>query len=233
MGLVGSKKTKFLIIHGFGGGVDDVKPLAQYLNSLGYDAVCPVLKGHAGTKEDMKKTTYNEWIDSAEHELLSLQKEGDEILLMGFSMGGLIAFNLASKYNIKGIVTINTPIYYWNMKQVTLNLADDIKNKKRENIRRYIQAKNNTPIYALIQFQLLLHKTKPKLEKITCPILMIQAEDDDTVRRKSVDYINMHVSSNDKTIRYFQEGGHLILLSPVAEKAIFCIEDFLRDRELF
>jgi carboxylesterase len=82
----------------------------------------------------------------------------------------------------------------------------------------------------MIQFLLLLHKTKAKLEEINCPILIIQAEDDDTVRRKSVDYINNHVSSDSKTIRYFHEGGHLILLSPVAEQVMACIRDFLQGK---
>jgi carboxylesterase len=181
----------------------------------------------------MKKTTYNDWIDSVESELLRLKKAGDEILLIGFSMGGLIAFNLACKHNIKGIVTINTPIFYLNIYRVFLNIMDDMKNKKCNHIRRYLQAKNDSPFYAMLQFLLLLRQTKPNLKKINCPLLIIQAEDDDTVRRKSVDYINKHVSSDKKTIRYFQEGGHLILLSPMAEQVMSCVRDFLQNNELF
>lgn len=230
MNSMGSKKMKCLIIHGFGGGVHEVKPLAEYLIGLGYDVVCPILKGHSATRKDMNRATYTNWIDSAERELLRLKEIGDEILLIGFSMGGLIAFNLACKHNIKVIVTINTPIFYWNIYQVFLNLVDDMKNKQCNHIKRYLQAKNNSPFLAMIQFLLLLHQTKPKLEKINCPILIIQAEDDDTVRRKSVDYINKHVSSDRKKIRYFHEGGHLILLSPMAEQVLLCIGDFIKDQ---
>lgn len=70
----------------------------------------------------------------------------------------------------------------------------------------------------MIQFLLLLQQTKQKIVKINCPILVIQAEDDDTVRKKSVQYIIEHVSSNSKRSRYFREGGHLILLSKTAEQ---------------
>jgi carboxylesterase len=104
-----------------------------------------------------------------------------------------------------------------------------MKNKKCNHFRRYLQAKNNSPFWAMIQFLLLLHQTKPKLEKINCPILIIQAEDDDTVRIKSVDYINKHISSDRKRIKYFHEGGHLILLSVMAEPVMLCIEDFLQE----
>jgi len=230
MNLMDSNKVKCLIIHGFGGGVHEVKPLAEYLIGLGYEIVCPVLKGHSTTKKEMKKATYSEWIDSAEQELLRFKESGDEILLIGFSMGGLIAFNLACKHNIKGIVTINTPIFFWNIYRVFFNLLDDFKRKKCNHIRRYLKAKNNSPFPAMIQFLLLLNQTKPKLQKISCPILTIQAEDDDTVRIRSVDYIHKHVSSETKTIRYFHEGGHLILLSHMAEQVMSCVEDFLKDQ---
>jgi len=230
MNSMDSKKTKCLIIHGFGGGVHEVKPLAEYLTGYGYDVVCPILKGHSATRQDMKKATYMNWIDSAECELIRLKEIGDEILLIGFSMGGLIAFNLACKHHIKAIVTINTPIFYWNIYQVFRNIVDDMKNKKSNHIKRYLQAKKISPFSAMIQFLLLLRQTKPKLKKIDCPILIIQAEDDDTVRRKSVDYINKHVSSDRKKIRYFQKGGHLILLSPMAEQVMLCVEDFLQDK---
>lgn len=223
------KKTKCLIIHGFGGGVHEVKPLADYLISLGYDVSCPILKGNSATRKDMEKANYRDWIDSAERELLMSKEIGKEIVLIGFSMGGLIAFNLACKHNIKVIVTINTPIFYWNIYQVFLNLLDDMKKMKCNHIKRYLKAKNNSPFLDMIQFQLLLHKTKSKLKKINCPILIIQAEDDDTVRRKSVDYIDRHVSSVRKKIRYFHKGGHLILLSPMAEQVMLCVEDFLQN----
>ena len=226
---MGSKKTKCLIIHGFGGGVHEVKPLAERLMGLGYDVVCPILEGHSSTKRAMKKATYKDWIDSAERDLLTLKESGDEILLIGFSMGGLIAFNLACNHNIKGIVTINTPIFYWNLYQVFNNLVDDMKKKRSNHIKRYLQAKNNSPFLAMIQFLLLLKQTKPRLKHVNCPILIIQAKDDDTVRRKSVDYMYKHVSSDRKEIRYFHEGGHLILLSPMAEQVMHCVEDFIEN----
>lgn len=226
-----SKKTKCLIIHGFAGGVHQVKILMQHLIGLGYDAACPTLKGHSGTSEDLKKTTYLEWIDSAERELIRLKKTGDEIILIGFSMGGLIAFNLALKHDIKAIVTINTPIFFWNISQVFRNIADDLKNLKFSHTKRYLRAKKSSPLSAMIQFILLLRQTKPVLKKTHCPLMIIQAEDDDTVRRKSVDYIYKHVSSDSKMIKYFPEGGHLILQSPLAGKVVSCVENFLDDME--
>ncbi len=232
MNLSDDKKPKLLIIHGFGGGIHEVSPLAKYLTDLGYEVVCPVLKGHSQSRKEMVKAKHMDWVDSAELELLSLKQPGDEIVLIGFSMGGLIAFNLALKHDIKAIVTINTPIFYWNLLQVLGNLMDDLKNKRLYHSKRYLRAKNNSPLKAMLEFLFLLHKTKQRLSEINCPVLITQAEDDDTVRRKSVDYINEHVSSESTTIRYFPDGGHLILLSPAAKQVMSCVENFISGQSL-
>lgn len=221
-------KTKCLIIHGFGGGIHEVKPLAEYLNQRGCETVCPLLKGHSATRSAMKKATYKEWIDSAEQELLKLEQTGGQIVLIGFSMGGLIAAHLASEHPVQFIVAINTPVFYWNIHRVFLNLMEDVRTKKRGHIRRYLKASANSPIRAMLQFLLLLRHGKKKFGAVHCPVLIIQAEDDDTVRRRSVDYMDRHIASDKITIRYFHQGGHLILLSREAEQVMACVDEFIR-----
>ncbi|NTW72439.1 MAG: alpha/beta fold hydrolase [Eubacteriaceae bacterium] len=226
-----SQKTKCLILHGFGGGVHEVEPLAKALLDDGYEVFCPTLKGHSGTRKEMTEATYQDWIDSAEKILLESNEPNDKFVIIGFSMGGLIAFHLASKYPFKNIVTINTPTFWWNLNRVFLNLIDDLRNRKAANVRRYLQAKNNSPVRSMIQFLLLLKKIKPELEKVNCPILVIQAEDDDAVRLKSVGYIMKNVKSKQKKVRFIEHGGHLILLSPAAEQVTTAVKDFLKDQQ--
>jgi len=229
---MGDKRPNFLLIHGFGGGVHEVSPLADHLISIGYEAVCPLLKGHSASKKEMRMVTYKDWIDSVEKELLRMRETSDDIVLIGFSMGGLIAFNLACKYKIKAIITLNTPIYFWNIHQAFLNIIDDLRNKQFYHCRRYFKETGNFPIKSLIEFLHLLRQTKPLLKNVNCPILVIQAEDDDTVKRKSVDYICQHLSSHKKSVKYFKKCGHLILLSPIAMQVMTCIEGFLHDQKI-
>lgn len=225
-----SMKIKLLLIHGFGGGVYEVKPLADHLNSIGFETVCPLLKGHSATRKEMQAATCDNWIESAEQELLALKKNSnDAIILVGFSMGSLIAFNLACRHEVKAIVIINAPIYYWNVSQMFLNIVEDLRNKRSDYLKRYFVETGNFPLNALIQFLKLLFKTKPLLQRIICPVLMIQAEDDDTVKKKSVDYIYQHLSSEKKVIKLFSKGGHGILQSSAAEQVISCIEAYINE----
>ena len=217
-----------LVIHGFGGGTYEIKSLADYLDNKGYLVACPKLKGHTGIGKDMKSADYNDWITSAEEELIKLMEKTQNIAIIGFSMGGMIAVHLACKYNINAIVTINTPIYYWDLKRVFLNIKDDFKNRKFTNIKRYIKAKNASPIISMYNFLRLLDSAKTKFANINCPFLILQTKDDDTTRFKSADYIYYNISSAEKRVNLYDKGGHLVLLSPYREKVILDIENFLK-----
>jgi carboxylesterase len=222
-----NSKVGCIVIHGFGGSIYEVEPLAEYLVNKGFEVSCPQLKGHTGNRQDMKKATYEDWISSAEEELLRLKEKTNDIAIIGFSMGGLIGVNLACKHDIKALVTINTPIYYWNLKRVLLNLLEDIKNRKADNLQRYMRARKNSPIPAMHNFLLLLNQTKPLLCKVKCNALITQAKDDDTVRIRSVDYLSEHLSSEHKEIKYYSNGGHQILRSQSADNVISDVTAFL------
>jgi carboxylesterase len=227
MTMMNNDKLGCLIIHGFGGGIFEIESLADYLIDMDYIVACHKLKGHTGIGKDMKTADYKDWISSAEEELIKLMEKTQSIAIIGFSMGGLIAVNLACKYDIKTIVTINTPIYYWNLYRVGLNIFDDCKNRRLNNIKRYIMAKNASPMTSMINFLRLLNSTKAKLSDISCPFLILQTKDDDTTRLKSTNYIYDNIKSAEKRIILYEKGGHQVLISPYKEKIIMDIEEFL------
>lgn len=224
-----TNKIACLIIHGFIGNIDDIKSLDDYLKEKGYYTSCPKLKGHTGNPKDMKTANYIDWIRSAEEDLIDLMKKTDRLVLVGFSMGGLIAMNLGRKYDLEAIVTINTPIYYWNFKMILSNIMRDIRKKEWLYLRRYIQAKKDAPIISLINFLRLLNNTKAKIRNIKCSFLIVQTKDDDTTRLKSADYIYNNISSKDKKIKYYDKGGHKVLASQYKEEVIMNIETFIKN----
>lgn len=223
-----TNKVACLIIHGFIGNINDIKSLDGYLREKGYDTSCPKLKGHTGNPKDMKTANYTDWIRSAEEDLIELMKKTDKIVIIGFSMGGLIAMDLGYKYDLKALVTINTPIYYWNFKMILSNIIRDIRKKEWLYLNRYLKAKKAAPITSLINFLRLLNNTKAKIGKLTWPFLIIQTKDDDTTRIKSADYIYNNISSENKEINYYDKGGHKVLVSQYKEEIIMDVESFIR-----
>lgn len=216
-----------LLIHGFGGNTSEVEPLAEYLKNIGYKVFCSELKGHTGKRKEMAGVSHDDWIYSCELDCLKLAKNFKSIIIVGFSTGGLIAINLAIKYKVKAIVTISSPIYIWNLRQVIKNITRGSRSDRLKSIRWYLYSSTSFPISSLIQFQILLHKTKAILSKVFCPICILQGLDDDTVNSKSANYIYEKVSSVVKRLHFFEKAGHVVLKGPSSEEAIQEILKFL------
>ncbi|MPW25881.1 alpha/beta fold hydrolase [Alkalibaculum sp. M08DMB] len=224
-----NSKTGYLLIHGFGGNINEVAPLADFLKEGGYIVLCPVLKGHTGKRSDLSKYSYQDWILSVKNSYDELSISCEEIYMVGFSMGGLIALELSSQLSVNAIVTLNTPIYFWDFKNILLYIFHDIKNLKLNNTIRYIQSCTSFPIKSLINFRLLLFNTKRSLSNVKCPLLIIQSLKDDAVKAISANYIYEHVSSEDTNIKFYNESGHLILWSKAANNVIKDIYAFFED----
>lgn len=216
------EKTGILLIHGFAGDVDEVGPLRDYLNEKGFLVECPLLPGHGGTKKELSKSTCSDWIASVERSYLDLSKKCKKVIVVGFSMGGLLAINLWN-YGFDGMVTINTPVYYWNPRIIAVNLMTDFKKYGR----KYIRVSTDKPLAAMLEFQKLLTKTKPMFENITCRTMVIQVLDDDTVHYKSADYLYKKICA-DKSLYKLPCGGHMILHSKSKDEVCKAIENFIR-----
>ena len=91
-------------------------------------------------------------------------------------MGGLLAANLWN-YKLRGLVTVNTPVFYWNPKVIVSNLLSDFGRYRK----KYLDVSTDKSLSSLIEFLRLLAKSKPMFGNITCKTLVVQALDDDTV----------------------------------------------------
>ncbi len=214
--------TGVLLLHGFAGDTEEIKPLRDYLEQRGYIVACPLLPGHGQTKKELSGTTHEDWIAAAERAYLNLSEKCGRIFAIGFSMGGLLAVNLWN-YEFSGMVTVNMPVYYWNPKIIAENLIKDF----RQYAKKYLSASADKPISSLIEFQKLLMKTKPMLENVTCKTMVVQALDDDTVHHKSADYIKEKIRA-EKSVYRMPRGGHMIFQSKNGHEICRMIEEFIR-----
>lgn len=216
-------KAGILLIHGFAGDVGEIEPLRDYLAQRGYVVMCPLLPGHGMTKKELSQTTCEDWIASAETAYLELLKSCGKIVVIGFSMGGLLAVNLWN-YGFSGIVTINAPVFYWNPKIIMTNLITDF----RKYGKKYFDVSTDKSLSSMLEFQKLLTKTKPMFGNITCKTMVVQAADDDTVHYKSADYILKRIRA-EKAVYRPTHGGHMIFQSKSKDEVCNVIESFIQD----
>ncbi|HHY82372.1 MAG TPA: alpha/beta fold hydrolase [Clostridiales bacterium] len=209
-------KTGCLLIHGFGGDPSDVEPLADFLHQKGILVLCPTLKGHTGKRRDLRGVSYRQWIQSAEEGLKALSNQCDNLVLIGFSMGGLISVSLPHSNQVRGIVLLNTPIYPWNLKQIGLNIITDLRKRSYEHIRYYTSSIKKIPISATIEFLKFLNTAKHNFKQQKYPLFIGQALADDTVQPRSAEYIYHSCPIADKSLYYYGTSNHLICHSKAA-----------------
>ncbi|MBR3379479.1 MAG: alpha/beta fold hydrolase, partial [Bacillus sp. (in: Bacteria)] len=151
-----------LCIHGFTGAPYEVEPLP----------------GH-GEELQLKGILYQEWIATAELELLSLYRTCDTIYLVGFSMGGMIASYLAAKYPVARLVLLSAAAKYVNPKQMIQDTRQMVKESLSGLIDtnplydRYRHKLKSTPLSAAVEFMKLVKQTKGSLEKLHLPVLIV------------------------------------------------------------
>ncbi|MEW6029043.1 MAG: alpha/beta hydrolase [Chloroflexota bacterium] len=103
-------KTKpiFLFIHGFATYIDDLIPLAFAFHNEGYTCDLLALKGHGGSQDDLINSSYAEWYEQVKVAYFHHKEQSEKVYIIGFSLGALLAIDLAREQNVDGIIGIST-----------------------------------------------------------------------------------------------------------------------------
>lgn len=91
-------RTGVLLIHGLCGSPTEMRFIANGLARAGYTVYVPLLAGHGGSAEDLARSTWQDWVASAEAALEELAKDCDQVMVGGLSTGAIIALLLAARH---------------------------------------------------------------------------------------------------------------------------------------
>lgn len=89
------------------------------MQKAGFVTAVPTLAGHNDDEAEFAASRFADWQASAETAFAELRSRVDRICVLGFSLGGSLALDLAQRYTIDGLVTIAAPIFlcrlhpYW------------------------------------------------------------------------------------------------------------------------
>jgi carboxylesterase len=224
-----------LCIHGFTGSPYEVAPLVAFLKKrTDWLLRVPTLPGHGETLQ-LKGVSYLEWLEHAEMELEWLLDQCDEVYIIGFSMGGIIASYLAAKYSINKLVLLSAAAYYINLKQLTEDMKEIVRDSLKGNLasnelfQRYKKKIVETNIGATIQFRKLVSAIRPMLPDVKVPTLIAQGEADGIVPMKSAQYLYEHIGASTKEILYIPKSKHHICHCEENELLFEKILSFLTD----
>lgn len=108
-------RTGVLLIHGLCGTPAEMRFTAMGLARAGYTVHCPQLAGHGGSRKDIVKTGWKDWLKSAEQSLVELRKECDTVIVGGLCLGSILGIHLAANHpdKVDG-VALFSPTFWIN-----------------------------------------------------------------------------------------------------------------------
>lgn len=222
-----------LIIHGYTGGPYEVGPLANFLKEeTNWHVEVPTLPGH-GKKLNLENASHKEWITAAENALIQLKEKYDEVYLIGFSMGGMIAAYLAAKFKVDKLVLLATSGKFLSFKQIGIEIGDIIADGIRGNLSEnkiYFHYKNKlktVPFKANIEFLKLVRFTRKHLKDVESPVLIAQGQQDGMVPYKTAYYLDKEITSKRKEVVFFERSKHLICLGNDKDTLNTMVHEFL------
>jgi carboxylesterase len=237
-----------LIIHGFTATLDSVKFLYQSLKELGIPVSLPLLTGHgAASPEALRGVRWEAWMADAEQALQKLSFESERIIVVGHSMGALLALNLAAKYhhkidslvlaapaiNLVSLLAPGRPLYFAApvLSRIVRNwgLKGDFAGPE---CATCIPHYTWVPTDAVLSFFDLIKKTIEVLGRVTVPVLIIHNRSENTVRAESamILYNRIATEPSGKSILWLEHSGHQIFCDCEREKAVRSIVAYVSSR---
>ncbi|GEQ11869.1 carboxylesterase [Staphylococcus xylosus] len=221
-----------LLLHGFTGNSSDVRQLGRFLQKKGYTSYAPQYEGHAAPPEEILKSSPFVWFkDALDGYDFLVDKGYDEIVVAGLSLGGCYALKLSLNRDVKGIVTMCSPMYIKTegaMFEGVLEYARNFKKyegKDEATIQKEMD--NFKPTDTLKELQGQIQEVREHIDEVMDPLLVIQAEQDQMINTDSANIIYNESESDDKDIKWYANSGHVITIDKEKELVFEDVYNFL------
>lgn len=230
----GTKQTTgILMIHGFTGSPSEFRRIGYELRDEGYTIQAVRLPGHGTSPEDMLRTGWTDWYGHVLENYDALAAKCKNVVVMGHSMGGLLALKLAVERQVAGVVSLATPIFLTSRKSalaVIMQYFIKYINKKPKTFSTLLDescAYTKTPIRCVVSLRKLLKHVKSLLPQVEAPIWIGQGGKDGVVHQESAAFLYERIRSKSKELRYYAKSSHGLLLDQERELVYADIAAFI------
>lgn len=196
-------KKGIVFIHGYMGSVKQFDGLKKRLSNAGADLIFHSVAGHDKTLADFLDSDDASWQSGLNCQLESLRGEYDQLLLVGHSMGGLMAVRaaVADPKGIKGIAAIGFPIKVWMSLEWIKNMVNAAHPEKPGedpritaarsmcgvDVRNFSDFVKTIPLSG--KFLKLAKAARRELSGLKVPLEIINFEGDEIVAKKGAAFV--------------------------------------------
>jgi carboxylesterase len=213
--------TGCLLIHGFTGAPTEMRPLGDFLAEKGYSVLGIRLSGHGTKMADIQRSHWQDWAGSVLDGWHLLQSSTDKIILMGLSMGGVLALYHASFLPVQGVVSMSTPYQLEPDPKLALlpfltRIIPHVSKGKSDwhdpDAAKGHISYEKYPTRAIVQLTHLLQAMRISLPKVTVPALLMHAKGDLSVDPKNMNriYQELGTTEENKEMVWLENSGHVL-----------------------
>ena len=236
---IADEKPPVLLLHGLTGAPGDLQIMTKHLRRLHYTVDTPMLPGHGVDEAGLLKTGWKDWLAAAEEALLRLTADGGKAFVGGLSMGAVIALALAAKYpdRVMGVVCYAVTLRYdgWIVPKggwfipygAYIPIVNRYRFKERppygikdERLRAKMEEMlfsgaiadaglSFMPAKSLAQNLSLIAYTRRQFSKITAPLLIVHAREDDITNIRNAEHLATKVKGPVRKL-YLDDSYHLV-----------------------
>jgi carboxylesterase len=232
-----ARRTGVLLIHGLNGSLKDMAEIEIALRKHNFLTSNILLPGHGSTVQELVTLGWPEWSAAVHAEYQHLKQHCDKVFVIGHSLGGALALDLAAHKQVAGLVTMCAPLnlYAWlkplirAAKYVTPlvpTLREDVRD--REARRAYTRDVYRwTPMRSVESMIDHLPTLREELPGITAPALVMVSNHDHVVPARDGREIYRLLGSHEKYLVTFFHSYHVIMRDHDREEVLAKTEAFL------
>jgi carboxylesterase len=208
-----------LCLHGLTGTPYEVRRLGEALAAAGVHAVGPTLPGHAASPAELARLPYTAWLESVRSELGALRDRHERVLVVGLSLGGLLALLLAAEEPVDGLAVIGTPlrlpraarwlvpVLKYPMPYLRKRGGSDVRDEAARRRHPSYPVMPLASVHQLIQLQ---GRVRRALPRVTAPLLVAHGLHDRTAHPDDARTILGSVGSEVRELLWLEDSGHVV-----------------------
>ena len=220
----GQKKNMgFLVLHGFSATPFSMHRITQALAAQGHTVLAPLLAGHGQSVQDFAQSQWQDWQCSAYEAFKQISEKCDRVSVIGLSMGGALALNLAADSNevlnlfllapavyppwqLKYSYPLLSPLSHWGLRSIPTkggNFADASQIDYQYPVM---------PLSALKALSDLMTHTQSRLSQVTTPTVLFWGEKDKVLPRTNSEHLLNQIKGKKSELILLPKSKHVLSL---------------------
>jgi esterase/lipase/carbon monoxide dehydrogenase subunit G len=225
-----------LMLHGYGGSPNSLRPLGQALADAGYAVTLPRLPGHGSRWKELGRTRWPDWYQAADAALQKLAGEHAQVFVMGLDLGATLALRLAEQRTsaVSGLVLINPILTAPLGTPKPLGLVSLFR-RSTPAVRHDVKKPGTTevgyerlPLKATKSLVAFGRLVRDELGRLSCPTLLVTSPQGHVVAVGDSARVWAGLTSADKRQCSFEDSYHVLTLDNDAPALASECVDFVR-----